>query len=268
MQVWEVIVLGIVQGLTEFLPISSSGHLVIMQNLFAIKTDNLVLEVVVHCGTLLSVLVVFGNDILRLIVAFGKGMVAHPRRAYHSDAYFRLTLYLLLGTIPAVIVGLLWKDQIEAIFHSVKLVGITLIITGLFLALTQYIRLSNRALNWWQSLTIGIAQAIAILPGISRSGATISAGLLLGLDRQEATRFSFLLSVPAILGALVLNLPDLMTQTAVDMSWISIILGFISAFGVGYLAIRFLLRVVASGRFAYFAPYCLAVGFLILLFLA
>lgn len=267
MQWSEVLVLGIIQGLTEFLPISSSGHLVVLQRLLGIQSDNVILEVTVHCGTLLSVLVIFWQDIKRLILAFFRGL-PHPVVATRRDKDFQLILYLFIGTIPAVVVGLMWKDQIEAIFHSVQLVGITLMVTGLMLGFTHFVRQQAQMPDFRRSLLIGIAQAFAILPGISRSGATIATGLFLGLKREEATRFSFLLSIPAILGALVLHLPDLFATTQSDLTWWVILLGFGSAFVVGYLAIRWLLQLVSSGKFAYFAPYCLLVGLLVLLFLA
>lgn len=266
MTVIKALILGVVQGLTEFLPISSSGHLVIMQALFGIETDNLVMEIVVHCGTLLSVLVIFWQDIKGLVAGFFQGITRFRKTAAH-DPYFRLLGYLIIGTLPAAAVGLLGKEQIEAIFHSTKLVGFTLIVTGFFLSLTYFIAPTHKQPNWWRSLIIGSAQAFAILPGISRSGATIAAGLFVGLKKEEATRFSFLLSIPAILGALVLNLKDLFTQQTQGMSWLAIITGLVSAFVVGYLAIRFLLRIVSQGKLAYFAPYCLAVGLLVLVFL-
>jgi undecaprenyl-diphosphatase len=262
----EVLVLGIIQGLTEFLPISSSGHLVILQRLFGIQSDNVLLEVTVHCGTLLSVAVVFWQDLKRLIQAFFKGL-PHPVIASRRDKDFQLILYLFIGTLPAVVVGLLWKDQIEAIFHSAKLVGVTLMVTGLVLGITHFVKPLSQLVDLRRSLLIGIAQAVAILPGISRSGATIATGLFLGLKREEATRFSFLLSIPAILGALILHLPDLLAPTRPDIIWWVLLLGFSSAFIVGYLAIRWLLQLVNSGKFAHFAPYCLLVGLLVLLFL-
>jgi len=268
MNYFESFILGIVQGLTEFLPISSSGHLVIVKHLFGLATDNIAFEVMVHAGTLLSVLAVYYNDVWRMIVSFCRGIFRlRKAQPFQNDSYFRLSIFVIVATIPAVIFGLTLDDFFEQIFHSVFLVGITLTITGLILLSTRWVKTEGRRLTFGKSLLIGCAQAVAILPGISRSGSTISGGLWCGLDRMEATRFSFLLSVPAILGALVLHLKDLIGM-ALNPNMIGIlILGFLTSFIVGYIAIRFLLRVVQSDKFSWFGIYCIIVGLTVVFFL-
>ncbi len=262
----ESIVLGIIQGLTEFLPVSSSGHLVVAQRLFQIATTNdIAFEVIVHLGTLVSVIAIYYYDIGKMITSFFSGLMKFKlKESYKKDFHFRLSIYVLTGTIPAVIVGLLFKDYFERIFHEVTLVGFTLIITGVILFLTRFVKNDNKALGFWKIITIGIGQAVAIFPGISRSGTTISTSLFLGIKREEAARFSFLLSIPAITGAAVLEIKDLI-EVGLDSQQLGLLaIGFFSSFIVGYLAIRFLLRVIKTGKFSWFAPYCVALGILVL----
>ncbi len=268
MNLIETIILGIVQGLTEFLPISSSGHLVIFQKLLGIYTENIAFEVFVHFGTLLSVLAVYYRDVARIITSFLQAIFQKNCTArFKQDADLRWAVYIIVGTIPAVIVGLFFDTYIEQIFHSARLVGITLMVTALVLFLTRFLSIENKGLSILKSLLIGVAQMTAILPGISRSGFTISAGLFSGINRIEAARFSFLLAVPAILGATLLKLKDLLTLGLQGITWLNLIMGMLIAFVVGYLAIRFLLKIIQSGKFSWFAPYCLVLGVIVLLFL-
>jgi len=268
MNYFESFILGIVQGLTEFLPISSSGHLVIVQHLFGIVTDNLAFEVAVHAGTLLSVVAVYYADLGRMIASiYGRFFRLRNAQPFRNDSYFRLSVFIIVATIPAVILGLTLNDYFERIFHSVTLVGITLMITGLILLSTRWVKTAGCELTFGKSILIGCAQAIAILPGISRSGSTISGGLWCGLDRVEATRFSFLLAVPAILGALVLHLKELAGMALAGSTAVILTIGFLTSFLVGYFAIRFLLKVVQSGKFSWFGYYCVALGLTVILFL-
>ncbi|MFW6275981.1 MAG: undecaprenyl-diphosphatase UppP [bacterium] len=268
MNLIESLVLGIVQGLTEFLPVSSSGHLVIVQRFFNIVSENLAFEVVVHLGTLLSVLVVFYDDIIKMIRSFFGGIIGKKVKiCYQEDYHFKLAILVIVGTVPAVIAGLFFNDFFKSIFHNVKLVGVTLLITAVILFLTRFVTNRGKKLTFWKSVLIGIGQAMAIFPGISRSGTTISTSLYLGLNREEAARFSFLLSIPAIAGAAVLELSDLFkTGLVINQVWV-LIIGFIASFIVGYIAIRFLLRLIKTGKFSWFAPYCAALGIFVLLFL-
>lgn len=265
----DAIILGIVQGLTEFLPISSSGHLVIFEHLLHINMDNIAFEVFVHFGTLLSVVAIYFNDIWQMIKSFLAG-ITHRNigQSYRDDPYFRLSIFVIIGTIPAVIAGLFLEDFFVSVFHNIQLVGVTLLVTGAVILSTGFIKSRATKLTPAKSLLIGIAQSIAILPGISRSGFTISSALFAGISREDAARFSFLLAIPAILGATILHTIDLFTSGPVEMNSIALMfVGFIFSFGVGYLAIRFLLSVIKSGKFAWFAPYCFIAGLVVLLFI-
>jgi len=264
----ESFILGVFQGFAEFLPISSSGHLVILQRLFNLTSDNIVFEVSVHFGTLLSVIAIYYLDLWKMIVSFFSGLFSKNFRSnFRHDEYFRLAVFVVIATIPAGIVGVVFNDFIESIFHSVRLVGIMLMITGVLLFLTRFVKIQERKLGGWNSVMIGVCQAIAILPGISRSGATISAGLFCGISRMEAARFSFLLSVPAVFGAAILEGKDALAFGVPTLDFKILSIGLISSFIVGYLSLKLLLKIVQSGKFSWFAPYCLLVGFLTLLFL-
>jgi undecaprenyl-diphosphatase len=248
----DIILLAVVQGLTEFLPVSSSGHLVLLQHVLGSNEGDLFLDVVLHCGTLGSVLVVYRRDVLRLLRLDG------PSRLY--------ILALAVGTLPAVAVGLLLKDLVEAVFASPVFAGVGLLVTGAVLLTTRLAPGGGDAPDTWEprpvplgkALLIGCAQAVAICPGISRSGSTIAASLWLGLARAEAARFSFLLSVPAIAGALVLHLldGDLATRT----SGAGLAVASLTAFAVGLVAIRWTTMAVVQKHFWKFSVYVLVLG--------
>lgn len=260
----EALILGIVQGLTEFLPISSSGHLVIFQNLFHIRPENVTFEVAVHLGTLVSVAAVYYRDIGKILRSITRALYrGKPLSAFQADADFRLAIYIIIGTIPAVLAGFFLKDFFVSIFHDSKLIGITLLCTGVVILLTRRVSPGKSPLTTGRSILIGMAQSVAILPGISRSGLTISSGLFLGLSRNEAARFSFLLSIPAILGAALLEVIEI--DSAGLARWPTLLVGFITAAIVGYLAIRWLLSLIQSGKFSRFAPYCFIAGIIVLL---
>jgi undecaprenyl-diphosphatase len=267
MNLIEAFILGTLQGITEFLPISSSGHLVICQKLLGIQSQNLFFEVTVHLGTLFSIIAVYYRDLVQIVIRFCEALFGLKlKTAYHSDPYVKLAFWVILGTLPAVVVGMLFRGFVESTFHSITITAIALMVTGCLLLATRVRRFHHRSLNAPNSGLIGIAQAIAILPGISRSGATISTGLLLGIPQTEVARFSFLLAIPAILGAVVLELGNLSELTS-EISWQALIIGFLSASTIGYTAIRVLLKILKSGRIHTFGYYCLALGILILIFL-
>jgi undecaprenyl-diphosphatase len=268
MNFFKAMILGTVQGLTEFLPISSSGHLVIFQHFLGIYSENIAFEVVVHLGTLLSIIVVYYQDLKHMIVAFFNG-ITHRKIAvrYRTDSYFRLSILVILGTIPAALAGFLFEDFLISIFHNVRLAGVTLLITGIVIFGTHWRKENQHPITAGKSLLIGLAQAIAILPGISRSGFTISCALYFGIGRNEAARFSFLLAIPAIAGAALLHLIELFSGHITDVSTAALLTGFAFSFVVGYIAIRLLLSVLQSGYFKYFAPYCLVAGIIVLIFL-
>jgi len=260
----QAFILGLIQGLTEFLPISSSGHLVLSESLFHIHKQGVTFEVFVHFGTLLAVLTAFWKDITGMLRAFWQSL-SHPKdlpRQFRQDAYFKLLVLIIVGTIPAVIMGLLFKDYLEAAFSEPFLVSIMLVVTGTILLSTRFVGSSGREIGARESLAIGFSQALAIIPGISRSGSTISAALWMGIPKTEAARFSFLLAIPAILGATALQTAELLTNTPETTEIAPLIVGTLTAYGSGLLAIRFLLDVIRRGKFSYFALYCYAIGFL------
>lgn len=262
----EALVLGVVQGLTEFLPVSSSGHLVLFQHFFGLVEPELLFDISVHVGTLLAVLVVFYRDILQILDALVRlpGLV---RSAGGWGALFtghpeiRLMAMIMSGCIPTALLGIFFAKVAEQLFGTLWLVGAALLVTGTFLWFTQRQKTVGRPIGQMRlkdALIIGLIQGLAIIPGISRSGATISAALYLGVDRELAGRFSFLLAIPAILGALVLGLDGEAFHT--DLPLGTIVLGSLTAAFVGYLALVVLLKMVKKGQLYRFAPYCWLVG--------
>ena len=251
MDVFEAILLGSLQGLTEFLPVSSSGHLVIGQELLGIHVPGNAFEVVLHVGTLFSVLAVFWSD----IVGFVKTMWDKSTRNY--------ILALAVGTVPAVICGLFFKDAIQSAFDNVNFVAGALVCTGIILFVSRFVHGKNDEISLRNGLLIGIAQAVAIIPGISRSGSTITAGLCLGVKSESAARFSFLLSIPAISGAGLLTALDLLESIEPLLSIPVLIAGFFSSFVVGWISLKWLLSLLQSGKFYWFGFYCVGVGILV-----
>lgn len=230
--------LGILQGLTEFLPVSSSGHLVLVQSLIpGFFQPGILLDVILHFGTLLAVLVFFWKDLFKLS--------------------FRYYLYLALATIPAVVVGFLIKDKADLLFGSIRVVGISLMVTGIINLLTHKSKIGDKSLGLKNTFLVGIAQAIAIIPGISRSGSTIFAGVKQGISPREAARFSFLLSAPAIIGA---NVLEIFSLGSVKVDVPVYLVGFVCAFLAGLIAIKLVIGFLEKKKFLVFAIYCLIVG--------
>ena len=242
----EATILGIVQGFTEFLPISSSGHLVLGQAILGIEQPGNEFEILVHLGTLASVLVVFIDDIKSLLLSLT------------SKKTKRFILFILIGTLPAVAVGFGFKDLLESLFENVTAVGGALVFTGFVLYGSSFANRKDNNHTWMTAILIGCAQAVAIIPGISRSGMTISAALFLGLSPKEAARFSFLLAIPAISGAGLLTALDV--SGGFQMSMTVALVGLISSFAVGVVALKWLLGWLEQGKFHYFGIYCLVVG--------
>ena len=250
----QAAILGLVQGLTEFLPVSSSGHLVLAQHLMGFREAELLFDVSVHVGTLFAVLVVFWADLYAML----RGLWAKDEEARQGK---RLLLLVIVGSIPTAFIGLAFKDTFEALFCSTTAVGIALLFTGLLLFATQLVKPTARGLEqtgWGRALIIGVAQGMAITPGVSRSGATIATGLLLGINRELAARFSFVLSIPAILGALALQIKDL--EAPAQTPWAPLVIGAVVAAVSGYIALKLLLKLVRGGRLHWFAYYCWALG--------
>lgn len=251
MSFWEAVVLGIVQGATEFLPVSSSGHLVITQAVLGIDIPGVFFEVAVHVATLVSILMVYRTRVSTLAY----GVVTRD-----PDA-LRYTGLLVVATLPAAIIGVFGEDAIEALFDQPAAPGVALLVTGAILwtsrqALARAVR--DRP-TWTVALLIGFAQAFALVPGISRSGSTVVAALWLGVRAREAAAFSFLMAVPAIGGAAVLQMPDLVSQGA-GLGTGALLGGALAAAVTGVLAIRTFVALLARESFHYFAPYCWVVG--------
>lgn len=267
MDVYQGVILGVLQGLTEFLPVSSSGHLALGQAFFRVTEPALFFDVSLHMGTLLAVVVVFFSDVRGMIQSLFKagGALLSPREIRHrfkTDEQIRMALLIIVGSIPTVILGLLFKPYVHSLFGSINMVGVMLLVTGTFLWMTRKIRPVKGSImdvGMGQALLVGLCQGMAVLPGISRSGATISAGLFSGMDRETAARFSFLLSLPAIVGAEILALKDVL-DTGFTLNLSAVFYGTIAAFGVGYLALILLLRMVRNGRLHLFSPYCWVLG--------
>ena len=254
--------LGLVQGLTEFLPVSSSGHLVLAQHMLGWKEPEIFFDVCLHVGTFLAVLVVFRRDVSDFVKGgFQFAFSGNPFRKRDLDFREKAFLLVVIGTVPTVIIGLFARHQMESLFASIPAVSFNLLITGTFLWLTRYAdSLKDRKIlqtRWRDALWVGLAQGLAIAPGISRSGSTISGALFLGLNRDWAGRFSFLLFIPAVMGALLLELLHLEVN---EVEILPILLGTVTAGIAGYIALQFLLRLLRRGSFYVFAPYCWTVG--------
>ncbi len=262
----QAIMLGLVQGLTEFLPVSSSGHLVLLQNVSGFHEEELLFDICLHMGTLVAVCAVFRKDILAILNSLRRlpGALRKPedlRSLYAEEMDIRIAMLIVSGNIPTGILGLLFHQIAEDIFGTVLIVGLMLIFTGTFLWLTRYQRRPGRLIgqmNAADALLTGLAQGFAILPGISRSGATIATMLFLGLDRELAGRYSFLLSIPAILGALILSIDS--AGVGNGMSMTSVLSGTLIAGIVGFAALVLLLRIVQNGKLHLFSPYCWLLG--------
>ncbi len=265
MSLLEAILIGIIQGATEFLPISSDGHLVLIPSILGLQQPDLVLIGLVHAGTLLAILSYFWRDIVAIIRAVLTGLA---RRDPFGTADARLGYLMVLGSVPAAIVGLLAMDFFERQFSSPVVAAVGLLVTAAFLVVGERLNRGTKTLDrlsWVDTLIIGSFQVLALLPGVSRSGTTIAAGLGRGLDRPTAARFSFLVGLPAIAGAGLLAILDIFdAQGSLPLSHYAA--AFVTAAVVGYLCIAFLLNWVKRHTLYAFAVYCAAFGLLYLLF--
>ena len=257
MDILHAIILGIVQGLTEFLPVSSSGHLEIVKALLNNKNigeQSMLMTVVLHGATALSTIYIFRNDIIIII----KGLYSGVKEQVN------FSIKIILSMIPAAFVGLFWEDEIEALFGGdLILVGAMLIVTALLLFFADKAKITDKKISFLNAIIIGVSQTIAILPGISRSGATISTSVLLGIDKEKSARFSFLMVVPLILGKISKDI------FSADISFSSseslpLLFGFISAFIIGIIACKWMIKIVKNSQLSYFAIYCALIGFSII----
>lgn len=263
MELIESLLLGLIQGLTEFLPISSSGHLVLAKALLQQDLNQgITFEVVVHFGTLCSILLYYKKEIASIIQSLWS-LVTHPgsvSQKIQNDQDIQLSGFILVSMIPALIVGLTLEDVIEYYLLNPVNVSWMLLVTGTLLFATKYVTPKDRPLNTSRSFIIGLAQALAIIPGISRSGSTISIGLYLGMKRKEVANFSFLMVIPVIAGAMLIKVLELLETGILMDALIPLLIGFITAFISGYLALKYLIIILQNRGIHPFAWYCWAVG--------
>ncbi len=268
MTIIQAIILGIVQGLTEFIPVSSSGHLVLVPHLLGWQFDHsqaFVFDVLVQWGTLFAVFFYYREDLTSIAVEFVRTLLAGKPFSTENS---RMGWYLILATIPAVIVGLLCKDLIESAFANPKATGLFLLLTALLLVIAELAgkrTRSTKEITWFDALWIGCSQVLALLPGVSRSGSTIAGGMTRNLDRPAAARFSFLMSVPVMLGAGVLAFKDLFALESMSEFILPLGVGFICALLSGYVAIRWLISYLSKHSLYVFSVYCSVAGIVILL---
>jgi undecaprenyl-diphosphatase len=249
MDIFQAIILGIVQGITEWLPISSSGHLVLFQQLFGI-TQPIVFDVMLHLGSLVVVLIFFWKQIRELIIG-----------VFRLDKEkIKLLLFIVLATIPIAVVGLFFGNQIERAFDSLLVVGIGLLFTSLLLFLSKYPKVKSGKLTWDKTLLIGVSQAIAILPGVSRSGSTISTGMILGIKKEDVARFSFIIFIPAIIGAAIVELGNIGSVENIP----AMIIGTLFSIAVGFFSLKLLMNIIQKDRFSWFGIYCLVLGLVVI----
>ena len=281
MSLLEALFLAVVQGIAEFLPISSSGHLAIFKNVFGVNTDTgLLYDVMLHVGTLVAVFIVYWKDIWELIregfaiigaalsnaFKFVANLFSQDKKEYKqviNTPYRRFVMLVIISTIPTGIMGILLSDIIENASTTLLVPGICLLITSLLLYISEKVPEKNfdeSNTSYLKGLIIGIVQGFATLPGISRSGSTITAGLFCGLERSFAVKYSFILSIPAILGAAVLELKDFNEISVGSVELVNYIVGMVVAAVVGYICIRWLLVLVKNKKFKYFSIYCFIVG--------
>lgn len=270
--VFEAVILGVIQGITEFLPISSSGHLVIFQEILGmndIESSHMFFDILLHLGTLVSIVLVYSKDVYNLIIEIFKvaGDIIRGRFSIGNSPYRRMVILIIISTMPTVIIALLFKDVIEGMFSSVNRVGVPLIITGFLLWMSSKLITGSKdalSLKYSNAFIIGLFQSAAVIPGISRSGSTIVGGLFNGLGREFVVKYSFLMSIPAIIGAGVLQIPDLM-QTGFNNDLIfPYISGAIMAAITGFLAIKFLINILKKGKLHLFSYYCWCLGGIII----
>ena len=268
MDILQGIIIGIVQGLTEFLPVSSSAHLVFIQKILGVQSS-LAFDTFLHLGTLIAVMWFFRYDIYKMLkswwLSLGDLLQGRFKEGFYEDPYKRLAWYVILATIPVGLVGVLFEDSVDALFSGALYVpAFFLFVTGTILYLSQ--RMTSGEINYntitkKEALFMGLGQACAILPGLSRSGTTIAAGLTIGLDKEFAAKFSFILSIPAILGAFLLQVKDI--GSAMDANFLPVFLGFIASIIAGYMAIKWMLDLIQNKSLDIFAFYCWLMGLIV-----
>ena len=272
MTYFQAVILGLVQGLSEFLPISSSGHLAILENFFGIKENLLFFAVMLHFGTLLAVFVAFWKDIWELIqelILTIKDLIGRKGLRLDERPVRKLGVMIIVSCIPTAIIGFAFGDIFEGLYSKPIAIAIMFVITGILLILAETYGGGNRNindLNYRNSLFIGLVQGIAIIPGISRSGSTLFSSLLCKLDRDFAVKFVFLISIPTILGSLILELPDGIKEGVTGSDWGPVIVGVIVSFLSGLFAVKIMLRVVRNRKLKYFSYYLFVLAAFVIIY--
>lgn len=258
--------LGIVQGLTEPLPISSSGHVFVIKRLLGITTTDLNFEIIVNFGSLLAILLIYKDDLIKLVKNF---FLYFKEKTEETKRDFKYCWLIVLASIPVGVVGLIFKDTIEDKLSNIKIIGVSFLITSLFLLLVSNIKgkRKEKDMNILDSIVIGLTQVIALIPGISRSGSTLIGGLFRKLDRETALRYSFMLYIPVSLGTTILGIKDLMSSSNLHDIILPYGLGFIASMIVSYYTLRWFIKIVKKGNLKYFSIYTLLLGLLILIFM-
>ena len=285
MSLFEAIILGFIQGVAEFLPVSSSGHLAIFKNFFGLEEAGIAFDILLHVGTLVAVFICFWSDIWELIVngfgivfaacknigiffvnLFNKNKKDFEKKPYVeviATPYRRYVMLIIVATIPTGIMGILLKDLIESVSATLIVPGICLLITSVILLIADNVKDGNENeenVSYKKAGFVGICQGFATMPGISRSGTTVTACLLAGMDRAFAVKFSFIVSIPAILGAAVLDIPDLFTESVSGSDIVNYVAGTVVAAVVGYICIKTMLKIVRKKKFKVFSVYCAIMG--------
>lgn len=258
-------ILGLIQGVTEPIPVSSSGHVIIGQRLLGIEQKGLIFEILTNTASLIAICFIYRQVIKRLLVNTMQ-FIRTKEKGYKSD--FMFVLYIVIGTIPAAVLGFLFSDIIAEYFTSLYTVAITLLITGVALWLIRNFRGVRRDgdLSIKDSLIVGLAQAVALVPGISRSGATVITSVAVGMRQDTALRFSFMLYIPVSLGSMVLGISDLLSDPGIGALVVPYVAAFIAALFMTYFSMKWFMDIMAKGNLKYFAYYCFLVGTLLLLF--
>lgn len=263
MELIQSLLLGILQGITEFLPVSSSGHLVLARALLGTDLEpGITFEIVVHFGSFLSIIVYYRKLLSELLRDFLRALTPAglKEKQLITNQNARVCLYILLSMIPAMIVGFAWKDAIESLFLNPFFISVMLVVTGCILFSSRFAKQTGKQVNGWRALLMGIVQAAAIIPGISRSGSTITAGLFTGLTRDSVANFSFLMVLPVLGGAMLLELRDIYESGIESAAVISLVVGFLASFISGYIALTYLIILLKREKFHYFSYYCWALG--------
>jgi undecaprenyl-diphosphatase len=251
MDIFQAIILGIIQGITEWLPISSSGHLAIAQHLFGLKQP-IAFDIMLHFGSLIVIMVYFRNELNELLF----GIIRREKKS------LLMLLFMIIATIPIVIMGLFFGGIVENAFQNLVFVGLGLIFTGILLYFSKYSTRKENEIKWYSALIMGVFQALALFPGISRSGSTISSGMILGIKREDAAKFSFIIFIPAIIGAMILKIDGIMMIENIS----AMIIGTIVSAIVGYFSLNLLMGIIKSNKFSYFSLYCLILGIITIVF--